>query len=121
MKKLFIVLLLLFAAVSSYASTITASISAQNTFSGIINLGSASGAVLTLSGTWTATVTLQRQDNNGNWIDITDNNGNVVAITSDGTYTVFEPTSTAKYRFGVKTGNYTSGTVVGLFQYANPQ
>lgn len=82
----------------------TASITAQNTFS--------SGAAmqgnfnLSLSGTWVATVHLQRSfDNGSTWLDVTSYGEN----TQD---RGFEPESGVLYRCGVKTGNYTSGTVV---------
>jgi len=92
----------------------TDSISAQNTFSRPIALKR--GGVLTLSGTFTATVSLQRQGMDGNWVDVTSNTGTATTFTTIGTYQVSPIDVPALYRWGVKTGNYTSGTVVGTFE-----
>lgn len=97
---------------------ITASLTAQNTFS---SAGFFCGqALLVLSGTWSATVTLQvSTDGGSNYNDVTDSSGNVLAFTTNGTYIVTSPTNdldNIRWRFGVKTGNYTSGTVVGVMQ-----
>lgn len=90
-------------------------ISAENIFSDPITLGQ-SGGVLTLTGTWSATVKLQRKDVLGNWSDVTNNAGSAISFTDDGTFTIFEPTGNADYRFGVDSGDYTSGTVVGVIE-----
>lgn len=119
MKKIFLIWSLLFISCASFAGSLYVSenISAQNTFSDPLNLGYKSGAVLTLSGTWVANVTLQRSDILGVYTDVTDTDGNVVTFTQNGTYVIKEPTLSANYKFGVKTGNYTSGTVVGVLEY----
>lgn len=117
MKKLFAILFILLFVFSANATTISDSLSAQNTFSKVIDLGSASGAVFTLSGTWTAIVSLQRMNSAGGWDDITDNNGELMTFSGDGTYTIYEPTVDNKYRWGIKTGHYTSGTVNGVIQW----
>ena len=84
--------------------TITQSINAENTFSqsakivGYFNLS--------LSGTWVATVTVQRSFDNSTWLDVS----TFVANTEE--YGL-EPERDVYYRFGVKTGAFTSGTVVG--------
>ena len=81
-------------------------ITAQNIFSdalvikkGVFNLS--------LSGTWVATVHVQRSFDTAtpDWKDVDSFTVNVERI-------ALEP-ERALYRFGVKTGNYTSGTVVG--------
>lgn len=92
-------------------------ITAQNICSDPLALGKVSGAVLTLSGTWVATVTIQRQDILGDWGNVTSNDGSLMAFTGNGTYSVYEPTLNANYRFCVATGSFTSGTVAGVLEY----
>lgn len=92
----------------------TDSIAAQNTFSTPIALKT--GGILTLSGTFTATVSLQRKDADGTWHDVTNNSGTATTFTAAGTFTVSPVDVPADYRWGVKTGNYTSGTVTGVFE-----
>lgn len=122
MKKI-ISLILAFMLMSSLAFaaslSVNASITAQNTFSNPAVIGTSTyrGAILNLTGTWIANVVLQRQAISGSWIDVTDNNGNVVVFTTNGTYYFNEPTRATNYRFGVKTGGFTSGTVVGTIEY----
>lgn len=83
---------------------VTKSIDAENVFSqsakvvGYFNLS--------LSGTWVATVTVQRSFDNSTWLDVSN-------FTSNTEEYGLEPEHDVYYRFGVKTGNYTSGTVVG--------
>lgn len=90
----------------------TDSIGAQNTFSTPLALKT--GGVLTLTGTFTATVSLQRQvEGTSTWVDVTNNSGTATTFTTIGTYTISPVAVPATYRWGVKTGNYTSGTVVG--------
>ncbi len=83
---------------------VEASISAQNTFSGTVELKGMYN--LSLSGTWVATVHVQRSYDGSTWMDVGQYTGNVELV---GT----EPEDGVIYRFGVKTGNYTSGPVVG--------
>ena len=90
------------------------SITAQNTFSPPIRIRA--GGVLTLSGTWVATVSLQRRGSDGNWVDVTSNTGSATTFTGNGTYTIGPSNVSADYRWGVETGNFTSGTVVGLIE-----
>jgi hypothetical protein len=114
----FTVFLSVFAACPpAFATTqeVTASISAQNTFSNAMCILASSLTTipggnyfnLSLSGTWVATVFIQRSYDNGNtWMD-------VKSYTSNAEDTGYEPETGVCYRFGVKTGGYTSGTVVG--------
>jgi 6-phosphogluconolactonase (cycloisomerase 2 family) len=70
---------------------------------------------ITRSGTWSATITLQRSlAAPGNWID-------VATFTTNGTstYTDELDNQIAYYRIGIKTGNYTSGTAVVAMGYAS--
>lgn len=91
----------------AYATVIqtNASIAAQNTFSTAIPINPG-GFNLSLSGTWVATVHIQRSFDNGlTWLDVQSYAAN---IQDRGT----ESETGVLYRVGVKTGNYTSGTVV---------
>lgn len=83
----------------------TASIAAQNTFSnGVVISGPFN---MSLSGTWAATVHLQRSfpDSPTTWFDVASYTANIQDRGMEGETGV-------QYRVGVKTGNYTSGTVV---------
>lgn len=78
-------------------------VSAENTFSdGIYTQG---GFNLSLSGTFVATVTVQRSfDQGSTWRDV---DTFTAPIETYGT----DPEPVVVYRAGVKTGDYTSGTV----------
>lgn len=89
---------------------VTASLSAQNTFSEVLNL--AGYFDLSISGTFVATITVQRSFDNVNWFDVDTFNAPIE------TYG-FNP-SQCYYRVGVKTGNYTSGTIV-VSLYEEPE
>jgi hypothetical protein len=80
----------------------TKSITAQNTFTDPVQLSGFFN--LSISGTFVATVTVQRSIDNSTWADV----DNWTAPTED--YGM-DP-ETMWYRVGVKTGNFTSGTVV---------
>lgn len=88
-----------------YRQKVTASIAAQNTFSAAVPiLGEFN---FSLSGTWVATVFIQRSFDNGvTWLDVASYTANIEDVGN-------EPEIGVLYRFGVKTGGYTSGTVVG--------
>lgn len=78
-------------------------ISAENTYSQAQEIKG--GFNLSLSGTWSATVHVQRSfDTGATWVDV-DN------FTANTEQTGTEPEAYVLYRVGVKTGNYTSGTV----------
>ena len=83
-------------------ASVTASISAQNSFSDSLNL--VGHFNLSISGTFAATVTVQRSFDNTNWFDV---DTFTAPIETYG----FDP-SQCYYRAGVKTGEYTSGTAV---------
>lgn len=80
----------------------SASIAAQNTFTDAVRLEGYFN--LSLSGTWTATVTVQRSIDNSTWVDVD-------TFTANSEEVGFEP-ELMWYRVGVKTGAYTLGTVV---------
>lgn len=69
---------------------------------------------LVISGTWSATVHIQRSSDSGvTWVDLT--TGVVpttITFTSNGVFAGYEPAKDVLYRVGVKTGNFSSGTVV---------
>jgi hypothetical protein len=86
----------------------TATINAQNTFTDPIGFAPGTYFLISVQGTFVATVTLQKSYDKGvNWVD----------QIPDGTFT--SPTEkiclsvddSVLWRIGVKTGNYTSGTV----------
>lgn len=81
---------------------VTASLSAQNTFTDSIDL--VGHFNLSISGAFVATVTVQRSFDNTNWFDVDTFTGPIE------TYG-FDP-SQVYYRAGIKTGDYTSGTAV---------
>ena len=88
----------------------TASIAAQNTFSTGMYLP-AGKFNFSLSGTWVATVHLQRSFDTGTtWVDVESFTANIETYGE-------EIEDGVKYRFGVKTSGYTSGTVVGRISY----
>lgn len=84
---------------------VTASISMENAFSGSVHLGGKFN--FSISGTFVANVVVQRSYDAGvTWCDVAD-------FAVPGEYIGEEPEKEIQYRFGIKTGGYTSGTVVG--------
>lgn len=79
----------------------TKEISAQNTFSDAVRLNGYFN--ISISGTFAATVTVQRSPDNSSWFDV-----NTYTTAFEGTG--YEP-EFLWYRVGVKTSEYTSGTV----------
>ena len=79
-------------------------ISAENTFSDSVHIYEKNKFHFSLSGTWVATVHLQRKYR-GNWYDVESFTSNVEKVG--------EPALSEDYRFGVKAGNYTSGSIEG--------
>lgn len=84
---------------------VSKSITAENQFSDRLTLRGYFN--FSLSGTWTATVTVQRSfDGGSTWFD-------VKTFTANTEEYGFEPESGVLYHFGVKTGAFGSGTIVG--------
>jgi hypothetical protein len=82
----------------------SASITAQNEWTTAESF--AGEFPLRIRGTWSATVTLQRSDDNGtNWDDVSTYTANTVQNVKE------TSVAGASYRIGVKTGEFTSGTV----------
>ncbi len=83
---------------------VTRSIAAENQFTDSVRLTGFFN--ISLSGTWSATVTVQRSFDKGDtWFD-------VESFTVNTEQYGFEAEFGVYYRVGVKTGNFTSGTVV---------
>lgn len=103
--------------VTSTGQTVTASVTAENQFTNAIRVtGVDSTRVFTItrSGTWVATVTLQRSfdSESGPWEDVTTYTTNAT-ISYDDTL----DNQIIWYRIGVKTGDFTSGTVALTLDY----
>lgn len=80
--------------------TVSADIDAENTFTDGIQLFGHFN--LSISGTFSANVTVQRSYDNSTWLDVD-------TFTSASEEVGYEPQE-MYYRVGVKTGDYTSGT-----------
>lgn len=100
----------------SSGQNVTANISAENTWSDpirVFGVGTDRAFTIVLSGTWVATVTLQRSIGAvGSWTDVTTYIANQTVNYNDGL-----DNQEIYYRIGVNTGNYTSGTVVERLSY----
>lgn len=77
-------------------------ISAQNTFTAAVKRSAGRGFDVVISGTFSATVTVQASRDGTTWIDLEDFTAPAVktGLASSELY----------FRAGIKTGNYTSGT-----------
>jgi len=100
-------------ALTSSGQTVSANIAAQNTFTTAITVtGVGNDRIFTINitGTWVATVVLQRSldSDTGPWSDVSGKSwtANTTETFDDGL-----DNQIAYYRIGVKTGAYTSGTV----------
>lgn len=105
--------------ISSVGQATQDSFTGANQFSSgnikVTGVGTSRDLSIVRSGTWTATVTLQRSIGTpGTWVD-------VATFTSNGTATYNDAldNQTIYYRVGIKTGNYTSGTAVISMSYAS--
>jgi hypothetical protein len=104
--------------ITSTGQTVSASIAAQNTFTDSIRVtgvGSSRTFTVNISGTWVATVSLQRSiGDESTWEDTgTTYTANTVVTFADGL-----DNQVVYYRLGIKTGNYTSGTAVCSLTYS---
>lgn len=66
------------------------------------------GGMVTIEGTITGAVTLQRRGADGTTVDATDNSGTVITFTKIGTYTVNPSSTQAEYRLNAKSGAVTA-------------
>jgi len=102
----------------SNGQIVTQSIAAGNTFTDPILVTGTEAArifAITITGTWSATVTLQRSIGAvGAWVD-------VVGYTDNQSATLDDSLSNQiiYYRIGIKSGGYTSGTATVTLTYAN--
>ncbi len=81
---------------------VTKAISAENTFSDAVRCRGYFN--ISIYGTFSATITVQRSfDDGSTWLDVDDFTAASESVGLEA--------EIAKYRIGVKTGNYTSGTV----------
>ena len=97
--------------VTSQGQAVSADISAQNTFTSsvrVTGLTVARNLVITVTGTFVGTVTLQRSFDNATWGDV-GGSYSYTAPVSD-VYNDALDNAIAYYRIGIKTGAYTSGT-----------
>ena len=87
------------------ASSVTKTITEENKYSNPVALQRKFN--FSLTGTFVATVVVQRSFDDGiNWLD-------VATFTAPGEFIGEEPEKNMRYRFGVKTGAYTSGSIIG--------
>ena len=101
---------------ASAGQNVEASVTAEDDGTGSIfvtGVGPVRHITVVRSGTWVGTVTLQRSTDDATWSDVT-------TYTTNGTVTYDDNLANAElyYRLWVKTGDYTSGTVVLSMQYA---
>jgi len=100
-------------ALTSVGQLVTASISAENTWSSSVRVSGLTdqrGVVFTITGTFVATVVVQRSFDNATWATV----GAPLSWTAP-TSTPYNDTLSnqiAYYRIGIPTGSYTSGTAV---------
>lgn len=104
-------------AVDSTGQTVTRSIGAADLYSDPIRvsgIGAGRSFGITITGTWSATITLQRSVGApGAWVDVTSYVASTSTSISDGldNQIIF-------YRIGIKPAGYTSGTATVLLAYA---
>ena len=83
---------------------ITRSVTGENQFTDAVGLTGYFN--MSISGTWVATVTLQRSfDEGSSWLDVDTRTANTEEYG-------LEPETGVQYRIGVKTSGFTSGTAV---------
>lgn len=104
--------------IQSSGQTVTAPISAQDTFTSHIRVAGVGGTrifSILISGTFTATVTLQQSIGEpGNWVDVTS-----YATEQSTSYNDELDNQIIYYRIGVKSGGYTSGSLDATLIYSS--
>lgn len=102
----------------STGQLVTASLTGADQFTDPIRVGGIENQrifQITVSGTWTATVTLQYSVGEpGSWVDVKDWTVNTTENHDDGL-----DNEIIYYRIGIKAGNYTSGTAVASLSFAS--
>lgn len=99
----------------SQGQEVTASLTAEDTGTDSIRVtgvGASRIFIITATGTWTATLTLQRSTDDSTWTDVENYTTNQSKNYDDG----FD-NSLLYYRLHCKTGNFTSGTIVASLEY----
>lgn len=103
---------------TSIGQTVDIDVTAESQFSDairVIGVGNSRQFTITVSGTWSATVTLQRSvDEVGSWTDVTTYTANQAGVTFDDGL----DNQIIYYRIGVDTGDYTSGTAECNLSYS---
>lgn len=101
--------------ISSVGQRVELDIGAENQFTDEIKItGTSRSFTIVKSGTWTATLTLQRSVSEpGAWVDVT-----TFTTAGNTTYDDGLTNQIIYYRIGVKTGAYTSGTVEAALEFA---
>lgn len=101
----------------SIGQSVSSSISGANVFTDSIEVegvGTTREFTIIRTGTWTATVTLQRSFDDGtSWFDVTTYTTNATITFNDGL-----DEQIVLYRIGIKTGDYTSGTANLTLSYS---
>jgi hypothetical protein len=104
--------------IQSTGQTVTASFSADNSFTSHIRVAGVEGQrqfAIQISGTFSATLTLQQSIGEpGNWTDVTTYTGATSTTNTDGL-----DNQIIYYRIGVKTGGYVSGTADASLIYSS--
>lgn len=104
--------------IGSTGQEVSVSANGADQFSGSIRVSGVDETrafTVTISGTWSGTVTLQRSLDEGvSWSDVTTYTGNTSASYDDEL-----DNQIAFYRIGIKTGDYTSGTAECSLSYAS--
>lgn len=105
--------------ITSIGQQVTSALTAEDQFSNdirVIGVGNSRIFKITISGTWSATITLQRSiDETGSFTDVTTFTNNVTSQSHDDGL----DNQIAFYRIGIKTGDYTSGTPTVTLDYAS--
>ena len=85
-------------------TSVSSSVTAENTFTSSLELDYNDRSSISVSGTWSGTVTLQRKIDGTNWRDVASWTSNIEA-----SYCADE---FGDIRIGIKTGDFSSGTAV---------
>ena len=103
---------------ASVGQNVSVAITAEDTFSDpirVTGVGEGRRFGITITGTFTATVTVQYSVNEpGSWVDLT----TTYTVATSTTYLDEQDNQVIYYRIGVKTGNFTSGTVNASLNYS---
>lgn len=98
--------------INSIGQTVTAALVAENTFSNSIRVTGVGSAArrfgIVITGTFTATINVQRSFDNLTWADV--DSPYIFTAPASTTYYDELENQIVYYRIGIKTGNYTSGT-----------